>query len=218
MKDLLAGVRAARLLHTLPTLTRQFALVCSCILPSPAAQTVSIMVIRCLHQNALQPHAISELLWVTRCDGVRGRAAQHVCVGNAHNPTFCRCHRSLAVVGYRPGVRSLTCFDVLRAAPQLLPALVSGRDSQQRRRQQQCAVAVLVGSIAQGTQQRSLTAAMPAFAQVRCRQLVWDAAEAAFDAPSQLWVEHTALITWDRGASIGWHHDSNRCGGGPGCC
>ncbi|KAF6258955.1 hypothetical protein COO60DRAFT_1701108 [Scenedesmus sp. NREL 46B-D3] len=45
---------------------------------------------------------------------------------------------------------------------------------------------------------------------VRVRQLVLDAVEEHFDRPCQVFVEHTSLISWSPGASIGWHFDSNR--------
>ncbi|WIA10351.1 hypothetical protein OEZ85_010543 [Tetradesmus obliquus] len=45
---------------------------------------------------------------------------------------------------------------------------------------------------------------------VHVRQLVLDAVEEHFDKPCQVFVEHTSLISWGPGASIGWHHDSNR--------
>lgn len=34
--------------------------------------------------------------------------------------------------------------------------------------------------------------------------------EEALGCQGELLVEFTALISWHQGASIGWHHDSNR--------
>lgn len=79
-------------------------------------------------------------------------------------------HRSLAAVGYRPNVQSLTLYDLVLAAPHLLPAVV------------------------------------------KARQLVWDRVEEFFGLPCEVWPETTSLINWTTGASIGWHHDDNRCG------
>eukprot|EP00879_Flechtneria_rotunda_P025993 GHRR01027663.1.p1 GENE.GHRR01027663.1~~GHRR01027663.1.p1 ORF type:complete len:377 (+),score=114.07 GHRR01027663.1:121-1251(+) len=40
--------------------------------------------------------------------------------------------------------------------------------------------------------------------------MVWDAVEDHFGIPCQIFAEHTSIITWHAGASIGWHHDANR--------
>eukprot|EP00878_Enallax_costatus_P047130 GHUV01057534.1.p1 GENE.GHUV01057534.1~~GHUV01057534.1.p1 ORF type:complete len:186 (+),score=50.88 GHUV01057534.1:180-737(+) len=47
-------------------------------------------------------------------------------------------------------------------------------------------------------------------AVIHVRQLIWDHVEEYFDKPCQVFVEHTSLISWHPGASIGWHHDDNR--------
>ncbi|GMH40009.1 hypothetical protein BSKO_07913 [Bryopsis sp. KO-2023] len=77
-------------------------------------------------------------------------------------------HKSLGVVGYRPGVRSTTIHDVLASAPPMVLPVA------------------------------------------RARSLVLDAVESALGYECQLFVEFTGLISWSKGSSIGWHHDSNR--------
>jgi len=78
-------------------------------------------------------------------------------------------HRSLAVVGYRPHVQSLTLYELVVSRPQLLPAVA------------------------------------------KARQIIWDVVEDLFGLQCQVWPETTSLINWTAGASIGWHHDANRC-------
>ena len=112
--------------------------------------------------------------------------------------------QALAAVGYRPGVRACTLRDVALSAPHLLVPLVRQQAEEGDSGPVRALSDARGGNDMQGVRgegnahsaRRRAAACPPAGYQVRARQRVWEAVEAALGLDLELSVEFTGLVGW----------------------